>query len=160
MNLPGSISLCTRTGREIPNAQDPDAAPYEVERWRALHRKSFATASERRPPTGQYNCHGLTFANRRTGIYDPLDVQAILKDDGFRRVRLSEVQPGDIAVYHDGGEIEHTGIVLEVVEGYPEGSNLRAARVLSKWGQAGEYTHMAGDAPYSKQHLTYLTDRP
>ena len=158
--LPGSIPLYTRMGREIPNAQHPDSPPFHVERLRGIFRRRFPWALERRPPTGQYNCHGMTFANRRTGIYDPKDVLTILEDDGYRKIRLSEAEIGDVVVYLDGGEISHTGLVIEIGRGFPEGSSLRAAKVLSKWGQAGEYLHPSREGPYAKLTIEYRTDRP
>lgn len=158
--LPGSIPLYTRKGREISNVQDSDPAPTQVERVQSRSRRDYPRAIERRPPSGQYNCHGLTFANRRTCIRDPKDVAKVLEDDGFRGVRLSEVEPGDLVIYLDGSDISHSGIILEVVPGYPEGSMLRGLKVLSKWGSAGEYIHMATEGPYARETITYRTDRP
>jgi len=160
--LPGVIPLYTRLGTEIENHQDRDHTPDQVERSQALHRKKSPFVVERRPPTCQYNCHGLTFANRRTGIYNPPDVDTILKDDGLRRIRLSEeVQVGDVAVYSDGTEVTHTGIVVEVIQGEPEGSTLRAVKLLSKWGGSGEYIHLANEGPYAREGtVKYWTDRP
>ncbi len=157
--LPGSIPLYTRLGREIPNAQDPDPGPNQVERFRTQMRRRYPKAQERRPPTGQYNCHGMTFANRRTGIHRPEYVAKILEDDGYKPIILGQVEPGDLVLYSDGGEIEHTGVVLEVVEGFPEGSGIRAPRIISKWGPTGEYIHLATEGPY-KGHIEYRTDRP
>ena len=158
--LPGSIPLYTRKGREISNAQDLDPSPTVVERFESRRRKDYPRAIERRPASGQYNCHGLTFANRRTGIHHPEDVAKILEDDGLRGVRLSEVEPGDVVIYLDGSEVSHSGIVLQVVPGVPEGSMLRGLRILSKWGTAGEYIHMATEGPYATHTVTYRTDRP
>lgn len=84
----------------------------------------------------------------------------ILSDDGYREVRLSAVEPGDIAVYYDMDHVSHTGMIIEVVEGDPPGPNLRAVRVLSKWASAGEYVHRAQDGPYAEGRVTYWTDRP
>lgn len=159
MSFPGSIPLCTRMGREIPNEQFLDVAPEVAERETAALRRRFPFVILRRPPSGLYNCHGLTFANRRTGIQRPEAVQEILKDDGYKPVRVTAVQPGDVVVYRDGPEISHTGLVLKVVEGYPEGSSLRSVEVLSKWGYAGEYYHPARESPYHEQSIEYWTDR-
>ena len=158
MKLSESIPLATRTGREIQNHRDPDLSPANVERTVAKHKKKYPFAELRRPPTGQYNCHGLTFANRRTGIHAPRDVEHILEDDGYRKITLSEVGIGDLAVCYNGDEVSHTGVVVEVREG--EGIlNLRAARLLSKWGSCGEYFHMATEGPYTEEEITYWTDR-
>lgn len=114
----------------------------------------------RRPPTGQYNCHGLTFANRRTCVLDSATIRAILEDDGYRTIRFRDVLRGDVAVFVDGGDVSHTGVVLEVVEGEPPGQGLRNIRIMSKWGQAGEYFHAVNEGPYSTDEVEYMTDRP
>ena len=160
MSFPGSIPLCTRWGREIPNEQLLDPPPHVAEQMSADLRRRFPFVNLRRPATGLYNCHGLTFATRRTGIQGPETIRAILKDDGYRRIALSEVEPGDIVIYRDGQEISHTGLVLRIVEGYPEGTTLRRTEVLSKWGSLGEYYHAAGEGPYAEQGVEYWTDRP
>jgi hypothetical protein len=46
-----------------------------------------------------YNCHGLTFASRRTRIYD---VQQVLAEDAYEHIPLNEVEPGDVIVYFYG----------------------------------------------------------
>lgn len=160
VELPGTIPLFTRLGREISNAQDRDPHPIQVERFQGAFHKQFPWVTERRPPCGQYNCHGLTFANRRTGVYEPKEIRVILDDDGYRPIKLSDVEAGDLVVYLAGSEITHTAIALELVEGVPAGSRLRAVKVLSKWGSAGEYVHMANEGPYREDTMTYWTDRP
>lgn len=158
--LPGSIPLATRLGNEIPNEQIPDAPPGVLERLRRdLHRK-YPDLIECRPPTGQYNCHGMTLASRRTGIHDPKVVRAILNDDGYKATNPAAVEPGDLAIYHDMDEITHTGVVLKVVRGEPDVPAFRTARVLSKWGYAGVYVHMAREGEYSTANVTYWTVNP
>jgi len=158
--LPGSIPLATRMGREIPNEQVPEGPPEVVERGRKILRNKYPLVIERRPPTGQYNCHGLTFANRRTGIQEPWTFEVILKDDGYHRIRLVDMEPGDVVVYDDMGEVTHTGIVLSIVRGEPDVPAFRRARVLSKWGQAGEYVHLDTEGAYAQHTISYWTDRP
>lgn len=159
MDEPRSIALATRRGREIPNEQVPDLSPFKAEALVSMHKRDYGFAEMRRRHTGQYNCHGLTFANRRTGIYDPSIVGLILQEDGYREIGISEVQAGDIAVYYDGEEIEHTGIVIDVVN--VEGILARRVpRLMSKWGSAAEYIHMVTEGPYSQCQIRYRTDRP
>ena len=158
--LPGSIPLATRMGREIPNEQVPEAAPEVEERYQKVFRKKYSLVIQRRPPSGQYNCHGLTFASRRTGIHDPPVVEMILTDDGYRRISLADVEPGDVVVYYDMGEVSHTGVVLSVVAGEPDVPAFRRARVLSKWGHAGEYMHLDREGEYAQHDISYWTDRP
>ena len=158
MRLPGSIPLYTRMRREVPNAQLPDLPPANAERAIDGHAKKHPMAQLRRRPTGQYNFHGLTFANRRTCVHDPGSVEVILKDDGYREILPSEVYVGDLVVYYDGTEITHTGVVMAI-----ERDNVlvgaQAVWAMSKWGQAGEYIHPVNQGPYSTHRLTYWTDR-
>ncbi len=146
-------------GNELANAQDPDLAPPKAEQLIAAFRKRFPRAWQRRPPSGQYNCHGLSFANRRTGIHDQTAVEKVLEDDGYRAIRLAEVEPGDLVVYYVGDEVTHSGVVLEVVTGAPETPTLRELKIVSKWGQAGEYIHRTREGPYAQHDLMYWTDR-
>ena len=157
MKLPGHIPLFTRSKREIPNEQAPDILPNAAERMTKAHKRQYPLAHLRRPPSGQYNCHGLTLANRRTGVYDPLIVEQVLRDDGYRKVREREVELGDVIVYDEGGEVTHSGLVVEVVKDTGFGPRFR---ILSKWGQAAEYLHMAEQGPYVAAVIAYWTDRP
>jgi hypothetical protein len=152
--LPGSIALCTRLGREIVNAQDLDQPPSIVQRLNSGFRTKYGLARLRRSPTGQYNCHGLTFANRRTGIHSPEEVKKVLHDDGYRQIGWAHVEVGDLATYYDAGEIAHTGIVVRVER---SGDLIRgqAVWIMSKWGQAGEYIHPAKHGPYAEHELTF-----
>ena len=159
MALPGSILLSTRLGREIPNSQDPDQAPGVAAKLLEDLRRNYPFARMRRAPTGLYNCHGLTFACRRTGIYDPEDIEKILKDDGYRQIKPMETQPGDIVMYRDGREISHTAAIIQV-----DCSNMlaggQATLVVSKWGQGGEYIHVVKNDPYKDHEVTFWTERP
>lgn len=160
MDLPGNIPLYTRLGRtEIPNAQDQDPPPEKSDLLTKVLGAKHPRARRRRKPSGQYNCHGLTFANRRTGIYDRDSVVRILNEDGYRRIDPSEVRPGDLAVYHDGGQIDHTGIVLDLIKGANELADTFLPLVISKWGSASEYVHLANDCPYDFATVAYFTDR-
>src|ERR1700722_17323633 len=92
-------------------------------------------------PSFRYNCHGLTFAARRTGISDPAQVQRILNDDGYRKLTFNEPPiSGDIAVYYEAGDIVHSGIVV--------GSRGQDTMVLGKWGDCHEAVHPIYHCPY------------
>ncbi len=53
-------------------------------------------------PCNTYNCHGLTFAARRTWIHEPSELLKILEDDDYEEV-TNGILPGDIAIYiHEG----------------------------------------------------------
>ena len=106
-------------------------------------------------PTGQYNCHGLVFANRRARVYELKDLQFIREDDGYREIDARDVVAGDLIVYYQGEEIVHTGIVLN-----PQWvGQIFVPSVLSKWGDAGEYIHAYNQCPYGT-NVHYWTDRP
>jgi hypothetical protein len=107
------------------------------------------------PPTGHYNCHGLTFAARRTHVPDPdvdVDVTAIvdavLTRDGYYQVQHPEV--GDVVVYRTGQKaIDHTGIVCWIDQ------PVYAVYVWSMWGNLGEFRHPESLSPYGDCSLEY-----
>jgi hypothetical protein len=67
-------------------------------------------------PTASYNCHGLTFINKRGWLDDgeAQCIQTILDDNGYRFVDDKDAQSGDIAVYFKNGAIEHTATVQRI----------------------------------------------
>lgn len=100
----------------------------------------------RTEPSHSYNCHGLAFANRRAFVEED-SVLDVLPDDGYTRIELREVLPGDVAIYwyeDDPLRPEHTGVVTWV----EPGSALRVPWVLSKWGDGSEYVHRFNNTPY------------
>jgi hypothetical protein len=147
-------------GREVPNEQDPDLAPEKARQLTESWRRKHPYAILRRPPTGQYNCHGMTLANRRTCVLDAGLVPIILKDDGYREARPLEAEQGDLVLYYDGREVTHTAVILSI-ERSTELVGEQAVRVISKWGQAGEYVHWKDDVPeVYRGHMAFWTDRP
>jgi len=102
----------------------------------------------RRPtqPTSMYNCHGMTFASRRTGIHRPAIVRMILKEDEYQRVSDAEKTVGDIVIYVEGGDISHSGVIVEMRKTFTG----HMPWVLSKWGDAPEFIHELRDCPYSQ----------
>lgn len=93
-------------------------------------------------PSRQYNCHGMTFAARRTWIEDPTQIHMILKDDDYEKISEESALPGDIVIYSNKGDIEHSGIVVHRDE-------LKVLHILSKWGAAHEVIHRPPECPYS-----------
>lgn len=143
-----SVALETRKGTPIPNAQFmeiSDLRRYNADKLALESLKSLGRPSpmcRRRPATATYNCHGMTFANRRTGIQDPEAVAMLMREDGYKQIRnLSDVLPGDVALYYDKEGISHSGVVVQV----EKIGNSTAILILSKWGQAGEYIHRPED---------------
>ena len=100
------------------------------------------------PPTGRYNCHGLVFASRRTGVPPPgVDstglIDRILQEDQFVRVTEANAREGDIVLWRQGGDIAHTGIVCR-----EERVPIRVIFVWSMWGGLGEFVHRMPLSPY------------
>lgn len=99
-----------------------------------------------------YNCHGLTFASRRTCIHKGETVRQIIARDGYEVVkRIAEVLPGDIILYvsSEDGDIEHSGIVIGVL---PQPS---WPLIVSKWGLGPEVIHSANICPYDQSRMEY-----
>jgi len=112
--------------------------------------KNKYPSGEHRPvgPSRKYNCHGLTFACRRTSIDDPKDVLMILTEDDYQEVQLNNVIRGDIAVYFVGGIPEHSGIVVEVNKPrLLDEFAITVPLILSKWGRVQEVIHKPRECP-------------
>ena len=86
-----------------------------------------------------YNCHGLTFASRRTTVLSE-DVRQILPNDGYKQINRSDALAGDVVLYVAGnGDVEHSGIIL-----YRE---QLLVLVLSKFGNLHEVVHRLDTLP-------------
>ena len=95
-------------------------------------------------PNPIYNCHGLTFASRRTWITDNESLHHIINDDGYKKIDLEQVLPGDIILYFsEDGDIMHSAIVISKPD-----NHLKIPQVLSKWGKYKEIIHVANNCPY------------
>jgi len=107
------------------------------------HGSAYVVCAEATP---RFNCHGMTFASRRTCIFESSELMKILKEDGYELIQAAEVSPGDVIVYvSDDGDFEHSGIVVEV----PKALTLNIASVRSKWGKFKEVIHPANRCPYT-----------
>jgi len=132
------LETSKRTG--IENFQLGDVSDFE-RNWAADIPRQYPRIVPRTDLSPLYNCHGLTFASRRTRIVEPQSIQRILTDDNWVELKLEDVLPGDIVVYYsEEGEPNHSGIVVEV-------GALSVPKVCSKWGSAGEYLHILTDCP-------------
>jgi hypothetical protein len=133
------LETAKRTG--IDNFQLFDVSAFE-RNWSARIPQDFPDVVQRTEMSSIYNCHGLTFASRRTRIIDLRAVQQILSDDNWVEVSdMNSILPGDIVVYSsEEGEPNHSGIVVEML-------NLNVPKICSKWGSAGEYIHLLSDCP-------------
>lgn len=99
-------------------------------------------------PTTCYNCHGLTFASRRGWLND---VELVIKSERYRQLVPSDyIYSGDIIEYVKNQRTIHTGIVLHVTphDLTCESISNGTVKVLSKWGQQGEFIHDFDKSPY------------
>lgn len=150
-----SITLQTREGKDIPNNQSFETTLWE-EHQLQTNRRRYPHVEFRTGAIPIYNCHGLTFASRRSRIWQTPAVQDILRDDHYEQVSQDEVQPGDIILYisADDGDFEHSGVVVE-----PPTAPLFVPRVWSKWGSGAEAVHFANDCPYDFSQARYYRIR-
>ena len=151
------LALETRRKSAIDNhmsRRPPYAGEYAEQKDRE---RRHPTAVRRRVgPCNTYNCHGLTFAARRTAIRVGID--QIILDDDYQEISRANVLPGDLVIYYATtaftglvvNEIEHSGIVIAKDPG-----PLGAIRVLSKWGFGDEWVHFVNDCPYDSSHVKY-----
>jgi hypothetical protein len=114
--LRDELGLDTRDKNHIDNYLDRrPLIAGAVQKSRDLRRQYSNARHRPTSPCATYNCHGLTFASRRTGI-DPTMVRKILTEDGYEQVTRTTLVAGDIAVYVHPltNDFEHSGIVIEV----------------------------------------------
>ena len=153
----GALTMQTRARNDIDNYFDKRAPlPGEQRNVDDLIAKYWNTKPRTRTPSAHYDCHGLTFASRRSGITQSTVVRQILADDGYQAVALADVLPGDTIVYAgDLGEIEHSGIVVGLI--YISGGSGRVLDtiVVSKWGGAHEVIHRSKDCPWANSKQEY-----
>jgi hypothetical protein len=147
-----SIGLETSKGRPVANRQVLETVISGSERWGASSTKSLSGHILRRGPSNIYNCHGLTFASRRTGIESDEAIKMILEDDDFRRIDAKASLPGDIVLYRDSsGDVQHSGILLQ--SGEDDSFN---PKVLSKLGKWEEVIHHLKDCEYYEPDRTQI----
>lgn len=154
--LPGSsqtesktIRVDTSQGTHVENFQYFELSSFEMGQFSAFN-KWLENTTERHPPTPRYNCHGMTFASRRTGIYEVDDIRLILEEDSYVEVDTSDILAGDVIIYFDeDGDPEHSGLVVEPP------SNFGVPRVVSKWGKFSELIHWANRCPYTFGNVRY-----
>jgi hypothetical protein len=134
------IVLQTRLRNHIDNTQPWHYADFE---WKQLD-----TEPRKWEPFGAirvndvcpvYNCHGLTFASRRTEVDSgQTTIAMILNDDGFEEVSERDAKIGNVIVYYDeNGSPEHSGIMVE----RRQGAGIDMPIIWSKWGKGYEVVH-------------------
>jgi hypothetical protein len=133
------LETSRRTG--IRNNQGFEISAFN-RNWSESLPKDFPYAIRRTGMSALYNCHGLTFACRRTRIEDSAEIQRILSDDAWTEIDIRNTLPGDIVVYFsEDGDANHSGLVVEIEP------SLGLPRIISKWGHAGEFIHRLSDCP-------------
>ena len=144
-----AIALQTSLGNDIDNYQIGELSQYEINSFAAYSQNNWAACIFKGQPTPMYNCHGFTFASRRTNIDNSQEIGKILRDDNYVAVSPNSVMIGDVILYVDGsgsGDIVHTGLVV----GVDFVGELPFVRVLSKWGKFKEVVHAVRDCPYGQ----------
>lgn len=151
------LPLATTEGNDIENEQFVEIIYQDVSRNNQLleeYGNKVSDAFRRRCQhiSPIYNCHGLTFASRRTGIFDNAVLEQILQEDSYVLIPTDQVLPGDVILYYGpGNDIEHSGIVVES----PKPVSLNVPLVYSKWGRHLEGVHLANRCPYSFTDARY-----
>ena len=151
-----SIALATAKGRHIANSQSGELPTIAAAALEGLLERHHA--QRRGGCSVRYNCHGLTFASRRTGIDDSECVRIILEDDEYEEVAPAAVLPGDVALYFhpETGDIEHSGVVIE---GLDAKDTLKPVRIVSKWSKGPEAIHNVNRCPYDPSAIRYFRIR-
>lgn len=150
--LPTSIEVQTRAGNPIVNEQ---CWIPGVLQGTPLPGHTLATRLSK-SPCPLYNCHGLTFASRRTALgFTDEEVYRILHEDGYMPISPTQAQCGDIILYiGEDGTIDHSGIVTEKLE-------FGNFRIWSKWGVNGnEFQHMLGACSYETRFIKFYRLEP
>ena len=141
------IVLQTRRGNDsnVRNSQINEPLSSKDLHDSEIFKRSHNFATFRTGPCGYYNCHGLTFASRRTRIFEAADISKILYDDNYVLVDEKDVLPGDIIMYYRNGDPQHSGIVIYIPM---QQEPIEYLKILSKWGSSHEVVHLLKDCPY------------
>ena len=151
MGVAKELALETSKGEAIPNHRSNEISYFESNSHKGLEQYTGETTF-RSAATPTYNCHGMTFASRRTCIYKSPVIYNILSDDEYVTIKKENVLEGDVIVYFSkDGDAEHSGIVIE----RPKESTYGMAKIISKWGKAGEMIHYANVGPYDCSNIIY-----
>jgi len=146
-----SIVIQTRPGTDIPNSQETGPLLPKDLLQANIYERTYTNVVFRTKPCGYYNCHGLTFASRRSWITEHSDVHLILKEDNYKEISQADAGSGDVVVYFEKGDPLHSGIVVEVIRN----AIIPDQKILSKWGGLQECVHNLRDCPYSSQFVKY-----
>lgn len=149
-----SIHLETSKRSIIDNYQVLELSLLEHHLGKEYEEYAFAVPRSSMSPL--YNCHGMTFASRRTCIDNSVEIRKILQDDGYKQIIQKDILSGDIVLYIDSdNEIVHSATIVNV----DKTNALPTIRVVSKWGKWKEYIHDLHNCPYpdTKKEFWRLT---
>ena len=158
------IVLQTRAKIDVINEQAPLPDEQNISDFNRALKKQL-NWKLRKAPCGIYNCYGHIWANRRTSIYDNIEVIKFIEQDGYKKIDLKDLEVGDLVLYRRVNNlkhidhIDHVGLVYKIEEA--EGFTYRTPWVISKFRDfGGEVLHTASDFPhYDDTLIQYLTDR-
>jgi hypothetical protein len=142
-----SITLETSKGTKIDNYQIFEISQFEKNQFADYSKQNYPFAIFRNSPSPIYNCHGMSFACRRTNIDRSTDIRVILSDDQYQKIDIKATLPGDFVLYinSNDGDIAHSGTIVSCE--HPE-NNISRIIVVSKWGKFREVVHDLNDCPY------------
>jgi hypothetical protein len=150
--MKSQLRLDTRSENQVANEINREPVRFGDTLQVADFRRQYPNAIHRPiGPSRKYNCHGMTFAARRTWIWQADEIAKIIRDDEYEIVGFNEVLPGDVAVYYQDGDAEHSGIVVRV--------DRQGVVILSKWGPCHEVVHRVSECPYNAGNVIYYRIR-
>ena len=165
------LTIETKTGIPIPNEQAEDIVSgdkrFYCDKLWTKYLDACPSWKRRRPSTPLYNCAGLVFAHRRTGIYDSEWYERLLDEEGYREIPRDKSLPGDIVAYrNDKKEILHFALVYASSPGIQFGE-VHQVLAISKWdSRTGEFLHKVDESPFTVKNAQekgspfFYTDRP
>jgi hypothetical protein len=149
---PPDLALHSCEYKQIDNERISEISTWEANQFKKFDEDYGSGVNRRSDPNPFYNCHGMTFATRRTGVFETAVVRQILDEDKYGEVPQMFVLPGDVILYYGpDNDIEHSGIVIEV----PKPENFNVPLVCSKWGKYAELVHWGNQCPYNFANVKY-----
>ncbi len=155
LQLRQRLALQTRMLRDVVNEinREPPPPGYK-QAILDLIKKHPNTRPRSLDASFKYDCHGLTFAARRTNIGSD-QVSWMRDEDDYEEVSQNNVLPGDIVIYKSPkGELHHSGIVVS------ENKSIGGPWIVSKWGECHEVLHLLYDCPYTPSTVNFYRVRP
>jgi hypothetical protein len=142
------IRIETSKGNPIDNYQIFELSQFEINQFSNYSKEKYPLVTQRNSPSPIYNCHGMSFASRRTNIDSSTEIRNILSDDSYEKINEKVTLAGDLVLYitPDTGDIAHSGTIISTVH---DANNISTIFVVSKWGKYKEVIHNINDCPYS-----------